>query len=229
MQIETLKRINSNCSSAHPVALLTDIKNSEQFLYKAEEPNDAFPEQYRSLAIQALQEDRCLLQENESEQVFVQPLNPPLRMIIVGAVHIAEDLLVLASRCGFAPVLVDPRQAFANEKRFPGTEISNDWPDVALTELAPDSRTAIITLSHDPKIDDPALEVALKSDAFYIGSLGSRRTHASRLQRLEEKQFDKMQQDRINGPIGLDIGAKATAEIAVAIMAEVIAAYRKRT
>lgn len=227
MHIQTLRQINSHCHNAEPAALLTDINNGEQYLYSVGHANSDIPQYCRELALQSLQQDRCQLQENNGQQLFIQPLNPPLRMIIIGAVHIAEDLLALASRCGFEPVLVDPRQAFANDRRFPGISLSNEWPDVALRELAPDSRTAIITLSHDPKIDDPALEVALNSEAFYIGSLGSRRTHASRLQRLEEKHFTKEQQHRISGPIGLDIGAKSTSEIAVAIMAEVITAYRK--
>lgn len=127
----------------------------------------------------------------------------------------------MATIAGYAVTVIDPRRAFAQAARFPAIKVSTQWPDDALTALKPDRRTAIVTLTHDPKIDDPALEVALKSEAFYIGSLGSNRTHAKRLQRLREKGFDDRALGRIHGPVGLDIGALSPAEIAVSIMAEI--------
>jgi len=148
-------------------------------------------------------------------------------MLIVGAVHIAQPLARMAGLAGYKVSVVDPRGAFATEERFPGVEVSDEWPDEAMERLAPDSRTAVVTLTHDPKLDDAALEVALKSDAFYIGSLGSRKTHLARTHRLARLGFDDAAIARVRGPVGLAIGARAPAEIAVSILAQVIEARRK--
>ncbi len=145
---------------------------------------------------------------------------------MVGAVHIAGPLLGIARACGYAPTLIDPRGAFGSAERFPGEVILDDWPDAALATLAPDSRTALVTLTHDPKLDDPALTVGLRSPVFYIGALGSKNTHAKRLDRLAAAGFSAEDTARIHAPVGLDIGAKTPAEIAVAIMAEIIATLR---
>ena len=228
MHINTLRQLNQYRQAGSPVVLLTDISAERQQLITASDIPAPDTEAHLAMAKQVLSSDQCLYRQEDAAEIFAQPFNPPLRMIIVGAVHIAEDLIPIANSCGFQVVLVDPRQAFANDRRFPGVSISNEWPDVAMQDISPDERTAIITLSHDPKIDDPALEAALGSKAFYIGSLGSRRTHAARLQRLSEKQWSEEQQGRIKGPIGLDIGARSTTEIAVSIMADVITAYRKQ-
>ncbi|MDG1531809.1 MAG: XdhC family protein [Paracoccaceae bacterium] len=152
---------------------------------------------------------------------FVQVFNKPLRMVIVGAVHIAQPLVTLAQMAGYRPIIVDPREAFGNADRFPGVQIHNDWPDAVLSDLGLDRRTAIVTLAHDPKIDDAALSVALKSDAFYIGSLGSKRTHAKRVDRLKEAGFTEGEILRIHGPVGLPIKSSNPVEIAISIMAEV--------
>jgi xanthine dehydrogenase accessory factor len=149
-----------------------------------------------------------------------------LRLAIVGAVHIAQHLAEIATRMGFAVTVVDPRTAFASPERFPGIELSHEWPDLALERLGLDVRSAVVTLSHDPKLDDPALDAALRSEAFYIGALGSRRTQAKRADRLESLGFDEAARSRVHGPIGLDIGALGPAEIAVSIAAEIIAALR---
>ncbi|MBA85494.1 XdhC family protein [Thalassobius sp. S69A] len=156
----------------------------------------------------------------EDGRFFVTIHNPPLRMIIVGAVHIAQALVPMARLAGYDPVLVDPREAFGSDARFPGERILNDWPDDAIKTLGLDPRTALVLLSHDPKIDDPALEQALTADVFYIGALGSKRTHAKRVDRLTEAGFPPDQIARIHGPVGLDIGAASPAEIAVSILAE---------
>ena len=159
-------------------------------------------------------------------QTFVAVHNPPLRLIVVGAVHIAQALVPMARIAGYDPVLIDPRDAFAAEGRFPGETILQDWPDEAVASLGLDARTALVLLTHDPKLDDPALEAALEADCFYIGALGSNRTHAKRVERLTNGGFSAAQIERIHGPIGLDIGAAGPAEIAVAILAEMTAVLR---
>ncbi len=159
---------------------------------------------------------------------FIAVHNPPLRMIVVGAVHIAQALLPMARLAGYDPLLIDPRPAFGAAVRFPGETIRDDWPDAALIAAAPDARTAIVTLTHDPKLDDPAIIAALESPAFYLGCLGSTRTHAKRVARLREAGLDAEALGRIHAPVGLDIGAKSPAEIAVSIMAEVTATLRGR-
>jgi len=159
-------------------------------------------------------------------EAFLTVQNPPLRLIVVGAVHIAQALIPMARLAGYAPILVDPRAAFGAEHRFPGEDLRDDWPDEALKEIGIDARTAVVTLSHDPKIDDPALQVALASEAFYVGSLGSSRTHAKRLDRLNASGLDEAQIARLHAPIGLDIGAASPAEIAVSVLAEITARLR---
>ena len=164
---------------------------------------------------------------SEDGETFIAIHNPPLRLIIVGAVHIAQHLVGMAQGAGFDPLVVDPREAFGSEARFPGAQVINEWPDDALQNLAVDARTALVLLTHDPKLDDPAIQCALASGPFYIGALGSSRTHASRRARLAEAGFKQDQIAQIHGPVGLDIGASGPAEIAVAIMAEVIQTLRQ--
>jgi len=163
----------------------------------------------------------------EDGQTFVAIHNPPLRLVVVGAVHIAQALVPMAQITGFDPVVIDPREAFGAQARFPDARVINDWPDAALDTVGVDTRTALVLLTHDPKLDDPALHLGLRSGAFYIGALGSKRTHAARVARLEEAGFDAATTARINGPIGLDIGAAGPAEIAVSVLAQMIAALRK--
>jgi xanthine dehydrogenase accessory factor len=164
---------------------------------------------------------------SEDGASFVAIHNPPLRLVVVGAVHIAQTLVSMAQAAGFDPIVVDPREAFGSVARFPDAKIINDWPDDALREIGVDARTALVLLTHDPKLDDPALHVGLNSQAFYIGALGSSRTHASRMARLGEAGFDPDQIARINGPVGLNIGAAGPAEIAVSIMAQIIQTLRR--
>jgi xanthine dehydrogenase accessory factor len=156
---------------------------------------------------------------------FVGLHNPPLRLVVVGAVHIAQALVPMARIAGFDVAIVDPRDAFAAQVRFPGARLIHDWPDAALEALAPDARTAVVTLTHDAKIDDPALRAALESQAFYIGCLGSTRTHAKRLERLVGEGVSGL--ERLDAPVGLDIGARGPAEIAVSILAGIVAALRR--
>ncbi|WP_299748500.1 XdhC family protein [uncultured Tateyamaria sp.] len=163
----------------------------------------------------------------EDGKTFVAIHNPPLRLAIVGGVHIAQALVPMAKLAGYDPYIIDPREAFGSEARFPGERVINDWPDEALAEIGVDARTALVLLTHDPKLDDPALHIALKSEAFYIGALGSTRTHAKRVARLEDGGFTADQIARIKGPIGLDIGAASPPEIAVSILAQMVATLRQ--
>ncbi|GAA0288673.1 XdhC family protein [Rhodovulum strictum] len=158
---------------------------------------------------------------------FVAIHNPPLRLAIVGAVHIAQPLVAMARLAGFAPVLIDPRPAFGSAERFLGETILDDWPDAALAAHGLDARTAVVTLTHDPKLDDPAILAALGSDAFYLGCLGSPRTHAKRVERLRAEGIPEDRIARIHAPVGLDIGARSPAEIAVSIMAQIVATLRQ--
>ncbi|WP_170606735.1 XdhC family protein [Ruegeria arenilitoris] len=162
----------------------------------------------------------------EDGQTFVAVHNPPLRLIVVGAVHIAQALVPMARIAGYDPAIVDPREAFASNARFPREKILTDWPDEAVKQLGLDSRTAIVLLSHDPKLDDPALQAALQANVFYIGALGSTRTHAKRIDRMKQAGFTDDQIAQIHGPIGLDIGAADPSEIAVAILAQMTAVLR---
>jgi xanthine dehydrogenase accessory factor len=152
---------------------------------------------------------------------------PPLRLITVGAVHIAQPLAEMATISGYEVTIIDPRAAFANNHRFPDIKIINDWPEEAINNLKIDNRTAVVTLTHDPKLDDSALNAVLKSDAFYIGSLGSKKTHNARIQRLKASNFSSDEINRIHGPIGLDIGAKSPQEIAISIISEIISIRNK--
>ena len=158
---------------------------------------------------------------------FIAIHNPPLRMVIVGAVHIAQHLVAMARACGYDPLLVDPREAFGSAARFPGEVISHDWPDAALKTFGLDARTAVVTLTHDPKLDDPAIGAALASPAFYIGCLGSSRTQAQRLARLTAAGFSAEDLARLHAPVGLNIGARSPAEIALSVMAQITQVLRK--
>ena len=157
---------------------------------------------------------------------FILPCNPPLRLIVVGAVHVAQALVAMARLAGYDPILVDPRQSFATAARFPEEVTLENWPDEALLGLGLDRRTAVVTLTHDAKLDDPAIMVALRSECFYLGCLGSKKTHAFRVERLIAAGFSEGEIARIHAPVGLAIGAQGPGEIAVSILAEVTAVLR---
>lgn len=182
----------------------------------------------RAAVEDAFADDEGALVETADGPVFVQPFNPAPRLAIIGAVHIAQSLCAFARDLGHAVLVVDPRRGFLTEARFPGVEISHAWPDAALEAYGLDARSAVVTLSHDAKLDDPALHAALRSNAYYIGALGSQRTQAKRRARLAEAGFDETAIARIHGPVGLDIGAASPAEIALSIAAELTACLRKR-
>lgn len=203
-----------------PVALVTNLDNGRQALLDGDDivGDLTLGSVVLDRVRQAIVDDRSGALPDTS--LFVQVNNPPLRMVVVGAVHIAQTLVPMATLAGYDVTVVDPRQAWATDARFPDVTLSTAWPDEALTALRPDRRTAVVTLTHDPKLDDPALRVALDSDAFYIGALGSKRTHAKRLDRLRGEGIDEARLARIHGPAGLAIGAKSPAEIAVSIVAQ---------
>jgi xanthine dehydrogenase accessory factor len=178
---------------------------------------------------EAFRRGRSVAVEGHDGEIFINVFNPTVRLIIVGAVHVAQPLVPMARALGYDVIIVDPRSAFATEQRFGDAAIVRDWPDDALPKIGMDGRTALIALTHDPKIDDPALIAALGSDAFYIGALGSKKTHAKRIERLLQSGVAACDIERIHAPIGLDIGAQGAPEIAVSIIAEITAVQRGKT
>jgi xanthine dehydrogenase accessory factor len=205
-----LQAVNADRAAARAVALETDLETGRVAVV-------THPE-----AQACLRADTPALREAR----FILPLNPPLRLVVVGAVHIAQALVPMAQLAGYAVTVVDPREGFARADRLPGVALCHEWPDEALAALVPDARTAVVTLTHDPKLDDPALQVALRSPAFYVGSLGSKKTHARRLERLAALGLDEATLARIHGPVGLGIGARAPAEIAISILAQMTEVLR---
>ena len=205
------------------VALATNLRSGQQLLvFERETRGDLCLDIDMLAAIgDALKHDASTTLATPAGQVFVQAFNPPPRLIVVGAVHIAQPLARIAALAGYGVTVVDPRRAFAASDKFSGFTVTDEWPDEALTRLEPDARSAVVTLTHDPKLDDPALAVALRSPAFYIGALGSKKTHAARLGRLKAMGFDEHALARIHGPVGLDIGALSQSEIAISIMAQI--------
>lgn len=232
MKREILDRLLRLQAEKVPVALVTELDTGFQSLVTETGVHGAF-----GLDETVLDTVRGRLRRDETGSVeaapdtplFVHVFNPPVRLILIGAVHIAQALVPMAALAGYAVTVVDPRRAFATDARFPSVEILTEWPDEALERLKPDARTAVVTLTHDPKLDDPALAVALRSPTFYIGALGSRRTHAKRLERLAKMGLTQEDCARIHGPVGLAIGAVTPAEIAVSILAQVTQARRQRT
>ena len=223
MKSDTLKQLLKDQESKTPVALATDLATGDQALIYLDEATGtlATNADVVTAARNAMRDDKSKMVSLPAGDVFFHVYNPPLRMVLVGAVHIAQPLSQMASVAGYDVTVVDPRQSFATEDRFPGVTIVDEWPDDGLNSLYLDRRTAVVTLTHDPKLDDPALGVAIRSPAFYIGSLGSRKTHAGRVERLTEEGFSAAEINRIHGPVGLNVGAVSPAEIAVAILAQV--------
>jgi xanthine dehydrogenase accessory factor len=214
----TLDRLLASLAAQHSEVLATDLASGEQRLL---EPA-ASP-----AAREVLRRDACLEAEFDGRRWFLAPFAPPLRMVVVGAVHIAQPLVQMAAVAGHAVTIVDPREAFATGARFPGVALVRTWPADALAALALDARTSVVALTHDPKLDDPALTAALRSPAYYVGALGSQKTHAARLARLRERGLSEAELARIHAPIGLAIGARSPAEIALAILAQVTQRLRE--
>jgi xanthine dehydrogenase accessory factor len=228
MKLALLEKALAASRAGRAAVLATHLKSGHQSLLEASEIVGSLRLDEAALAAvrKAMAEDRSTTIETADGPVFVEVFNPRLRCIIVGAVHIAQPLARMAAIAGYLVTVIDPRTAFASDERFPDVTLSTEWPDDALAALKLNRRTAVVTLTHDPKLDDPALAAALRSDAFYIGALGSRKTHAARLKRLQGLGFGEAELARIHGPVGLDISAVSPAEIAVAILAQVTQVLR---
>ena len=211
--------------SDRPIAVVTDLNSGARALVTPVSADGTLELDTLEAAAarQAAQQNRGQMIAGE-RTLFAASYTLPLRMVIVGAVHVAQTLAPMALLAGFDVTVIDPRHSFATEARFPGVTLVDDWPDDAMANIGPDSRTAVVTLTHDPKLDDPALAAALRSDAFYVGALGSRRTHAKRVDRLKELGMDDAAIARIHAPIGLPLGGRKASEIAVSILAEVVGA-----
>jgi xanthine dehydrogenase accessory factor len=222
MKLSTITALAEALAARRPVAFAKNLADGTEFLL----PDPTAPAALNAAGQTALAADKTGTHVIGNDSWFIEAQNPAPRLILVGAVHIAQALVPLAAMTGFETILVDPRRAFGNQDRFPNAAIVNAWPDEALKTLRPEIRTAVVTLTHDPKIDDPALDEALKSNAFYIGALGSRKTHATRLERLAALGHAPDALSRIHGPVGLNIGAITAPEIALSIVAELVAARR---
>ena len=230
MKLDLLAALVAARQKNKPVVLVRGLNTGNQFMVTPEKTYgdaDIMDPTLRDAARSALDNDGAHTVETKEDTYLLQTLAAAPRIIIIGAVHIAQTLIPMARRAGYDIYLIDPRTAFANPERFPGIEVDNRWPHEAIEDLKPDIRTAVVTLSHDPKIDEPALCAAMDSDAFYIGALGSKGNHKKRLERLAELGYDKEQLARINGPIGLPLGGRSPAEIAVATLAQIIQARHR--
>ncbi|WOF73993.1 XdhC family protein [Parvibaculaceae bacterium PLY_AMNH_Bact1] len=226
MKQETLKHILSAQAAKQPIVLASNLETNEQLTLA---PTTKGQPDWMIAAVEtAVRSDKSRVIEAPDGSVwFFNVFNPSLRLIIVGAVHIAQPLARMGLEASYDVSVVDPREAFASADRFPNVTLVSEWPDKALQNLELDARTAVVTLTHDPKLDDPALHVALKSTAFYIGALGSKKTQAARQQRLTDTGFAETEIARICGPVGLNIGAKSPAEIAISILAEITLTLRQ--
>lgn len=229
MKPNTLDRLAALAQAKEAHARVVRIADGRETLVRPDrvEGDMDAPSDIIQTARQALKTDQSRVVEHGNSRYFIHVYNPPRRMIIVGAVHISQPLVAMARLAAFDVTVIDPRGAFATVERFPDVRLMDDWPDDAMRELKPDARTAVVTLTHDPKIDDPALTEALRSPAFYVGALGGRKTHGARVDRLKDAGFDDRAIDRIHGPVGLDLGGRAPAEIACAILAEAIQTLHK--
>jgi xanthine dehydrogenase accessory factor len=229
MKQALLERALAERDAGRPAAMVTALGAGTQSLVTPDrvEGDLALAGETLTAVRRALTDDRSGVVEAGGERLFVQIFNPPLRLILVGAVHISQALAPMAALAGYKVTVIDPRRSFATAARFAGVELIAEWPDEAMAALGIDSRTAVVTLTHDPKLDDPAIESALRSPAFYIGALGSRKTHAGRLKRLAATGLAPADTARIHGPVGLAIGALSPAEIAISILAEITAVLHR--
>lgn len=226
MRRDILQALQSARDAGRAMALVTPLDGGPQQLLGLDGLQAAAPDLAQAVRV-ALASDRASVLVQDGVECLVSPWNPPLRLVIVGAVHIAEALCRLALTCGYAVTVIDPRAGFARPDLFPNVQLINEWPQQALGPLALDARTAVVLLTHDPKIDDPALEGVRESPVFYIGALGSTRTHARRLERLAAAGWTAEQLARIHGPAGLAIGARTPAEIALSVLGQVTARLRQ--
>ena len=224
MRLSLLSDLNAERAARRAAVLVTDMGSGEQRLVREEEVGS---DPLGQAVQESLTRGRSGLVEWDGRQFFLTVQAPPVRVVVVGAVHISQALAPMAKGLDLDVTIIDPREAFATPERFPDVPVLAEWPDAALPDIGIDRYTAIVALTHDPKIDDPALTAALRSPCFYIGALGSRKTHERRVQRLTASGFTETDLARIHAPIGLDIGAVSPAEIAVSILAEIVATLRK--
>jgi xanthine dehydrogenase accessory factor len=230
MKTETLKALQDARTQRRAVVLATRLSDAAETLVYPDKVEGALADDANLVSAA-----RCAMAIGRSEtvdiggqKIFLNVYVPPPRLIIVGAVHIAQSLAPMASLMDFDVTVVDPRRAFATDSRFPGVKVMQEWADEAFEKMGLDGSTAVVTLTHDPKLDDPALEAALKSGVFYIGALGSKRTHAKRKERLAEAGITEEQFARVHGPVGLNIGAKSPVEIAVSILGQIVEVRARR-
>jgi xanthine dehydrogenase accessory factor len=223
MHLGLLSHLNAERAARRAAILVTDLASGEQRLVgESDVAGDPLSGDLQA----CLQQGKSRLLERDGRQFFLTVQVPPVRAVIIGAVHISQALAPMMKGVDLDVTIIDPRTAFATPERFPDVPVLADWPDAVLPDLKLDRYTAVLALTHDPKIDDPALAAALRSQCFYIGALGSRKTHERRRQRLIALGFTEADLARIHAPIGLDIGAVSPAEIAVSILAEVVATLR---
>jgi len=230
MKVETVTALKEARRNRRAVVLATRLSDAAETLVYADSADGVLAGDAAviSAARRAMEVGRSETVEVGGQKIFLNVHVPPARLIIVGAVHIAQSLATAAAMLDFDVTVVDPRGAWATGSRFPGVKVVQEWADQAFEKMGLDASTAVVTLTHDPKLDDPALEAALKSDVFYVGALGSRRTHAKRKERLAEAGITDEQFARIHGPVGLNIGAKSPAEIAVSILGQIIEVRAQR-
>ncbi len=229
MKLELLAALNAERAARRAAALLTDMESGEAELVRAADLATAplAGTDKGEIVAAAIRQGRSQMAEIAGRKLFLTVHVPPVRLVVIGAVHISQAMAPMARTLGLDMTVVDPRTAFATPERFPDVPLIADWPDVALPGLNVDSWTAFVALTHDPKIDDPGLTHALRAGCFYIGALGSRKTHARRVERLAAAGFTADEIARIHAPVGLDIGAVSPAEIALSVLGEVIANLRK--
>jgi xanthine dehydrogenase accessory factor len=224
MQLSLLSALNAERAARRAAILVTDVSDGEQRLVRESELSG---DPLASVLEERFRSGRSGTVEFDGRQFFLNVQVPPVKVVVIGAVHISQALAPMAKGLDFDVTIIDPRTAFATPERFPDVPLIAEWPDTALPPLGVDRYTAFVALTHDPKVDDPALLHALARDCFYIGALGSKKTHARRIERLKAQGATDADLARIHAPIGLDIGAVSPAEIAVAILAELVAALRK--
>jgi xanthine dehydrogenase accessory factor len=224
MKLDILTALNAERQARRAAILVTDAASGKQRLVKAA---DVGKDPLRAVLADHLRTGKSGMEETSEGRVFLTVYVPAPQLVITGAVHISQALAPIGKMLGYDVTIVDPRTAFASAERFPDVKVVAQWPEEALPPLNVDRYTAFVALTHDPKIDDPALTHALKRDCFYIGALGSRKTHARRVERLKQQGFSDADIGRIAAPIGLDIGAVSPAEIAVAIMAQITEKLRE--
>ena len=227
MRRETLEELRRDLRGKRPAVLATWLGSGESRLLHPLDPGPAGDEWLLAQAREAAVRDQSRTVDEAGGPVFLRVFNPPVRLVVVGAVHVAQALAPMARLAGYDVLVVDPRRSFAAEDRFRGVELSREWPDEAMARVGVDRRTAVVTMTHDPKIDDPALAAALRTDAFYVGALGSRKTQAARRERLRGQGFSEADVSRIDGPVGLSIGSVSPGEIAVSILAQMVARLRQ--